>query len=233
MFTRITIIIGIIGMVVGVALTLVSAFPAFGKVIVSPFCDKVVEENVGDMLTCINGEHEQDLTVFFVGGGSAAIFGGAMFLFAGIFGGLALMSAKYNRIIRTGEPAEATILDIQGTGVTVNNQPMLKFRLQVQNSYDAPYEAETNRIVPFGMRGHLMIGATIPVKYDPKKPQDVAIDFDSMKHDMLSYGAFASTNSEPEESLSDKLRELEDSYQAGLINQEEYEDARKRILNNL
>jgi hypothetical protein len=233
MFSRLTIFIAILLMVAGVFFSVVTAFPAVGKILAAPFCKEVVETNFGNTLTCLNGDGEQNLTTIFVAGGAGLIFGGAMLLTFSLVGSLMFMSAKLNRIIRTGEPAEATILDIQGTGVTVNNQPMLKFRLRVENGYDAPYEAETNRIIPFGMRGYLMIGATIPVKYDPKKPQDVAIDFDSMKHDMLSFGAatFSSSSPEPEESLSDKLRELEDSYQAGLINQEEYEDARKRIIN--
>jgi hypothetical protein len=233
MFTRLTVIIGIIGIVAGVFITLGTAFPALGKVMASPFCDKIVEPDFSNSLTCITGEDEQDLTAVFAGGGTAVIIGGTLFLVFGIVGGLMFMSAKLDRIIRTGEAAEATIVDIQGTGVEVNNQPMLKFRLRVQPAYGEAYEAQTNRIIPFGMRGYLMIGANIPVKYDPKKPEDVAIDFKSMKHDMLSFGAatFSSSTPEPEESLSDKLRELEDSYQAGLINQEEYEDARKCIIN--
>jgi len=241
MFTRLSVILGIIGIVAGVLITIGSAVPAMGKVMAAPFCEEVDEDNFGMTLTCINGEKEQDLTAVFAGVGTAVIIGGALLLVFGIVGGLMFMSAKLDRIVKYGEPAEGLILSMDYTGVRVNQQPMIKFRLQVKPKYEPEYEAETSRIVPFGMMGRLAIGMTVPVKYDPKKMEDVALDFESMQLAPIGFGAPAASymqvgtlgSAGPQASLSDRLRELEDSLKAGLITQQEYEKARQNILSGM
>jgi hypothetical protein len=237
MFTRITVILGILGIIGGVFIAIASGIPTIGKVLAAPFCEELEEDNFGMTLTCEDSEgEERDLTALFGLGGSAVIAAGSLLLTGGLVGGLMATSAKLNRIVKHGEPAQGLILDMQGTGVRVNGQPMIKFRLQVNPDYEQPYEAETSRIIPFGMMGRLAIGMTVPVKYDPKKMQDVALDFDSMQLAPISYNMgmgsvmAAAPIASPQSSLSDKLRELEDSYKAGLINQQEYEDARQRII---
>jgi hypothetical protein len=232
---RWSIFIGILAIIAGVIFMVASSFPSVAKIVATPFCEDVKEENFRSQLTCINGENEQNLSAILIGIGTTTTIGGSLIIVLGIVGSLMLMSARMNHILRNGEPAEATILDMQHTGVRVNSQPMLKFRLQVQPTYGASYEAETQRIIPFGMMGHLMLGMAVPVKYDPRKPEMVALDFDSMRLNAMPFevGVSAVSNAESQASLTERLRELEDSYQAGLINQEEYEDARKRILSDV
>jgi hypothetical protein len=236
--TRIGVLLGILGIALGIFITVGSAIPDLGKTLASPFCDDIDEGRFGD-LTCERGEDEYQLEALFAVGGSGMIFAGAMFLVFGLVGGLMASSAKLDRIVKTGEAAQGLILEMQHTGVRVNSQPMIKFKLQVTPPHGGAYEAETNRIIPFGMMGRLGIGMNVPVKYDPNKPQDVALDFDSMRLAPIDYNSgmsmsgFASPAASSQESLSEKLRELEDSYKQGLINQQEYEDARKRILNSL
>jgi hypothetical protein len=236
--TRISVFLGILAIALGIFITLGSAFPDLAKMMVTPFCDDIDEGRFGD-LTCERGKEEYQLEAVFAMAGSMVILTGSLILVFGIVGGLMATSAKLDRIVKTGESAQGLILEMQHTGVRVNSQPMIKFKLQVTPTYGGAYEAETNRIIPFGMMGRLGIGMNVPVKYDPNKPQDVALDFDSMQLAPIDYNSgmsmsgFASTAASSQESLSEKLRELEDSYKQGLINQQEYEDARKRILNSL
>jgi hypothetical protein len=236
-------ILGIIGIVVGTIITIASAvMPDFGKVLASPFCDEVEEGSFGMTLTCVRGEDEIDLTMAFTMGGTFVIIGASLLLVFGIVGGLMAMSAKLDRIVKYGEPAQGLILDMQHTGVRVNSQPMIKFRLRVTPSYDPPYEAETSRIVPFGMMGRLAIGMSIPIKYDPKKPEDVALDFQSMQIAPIAFGAVPQMYGQvatmgavapQQDSLADRLRELEETYKAGLITQQEYETARQKIISGI
>jgi hypothetical protein len=236
---RLTTILGIVGIILGVVITVASAIPGTGKMLAAPFCDEVEEANFGMTVTCVRGEEEYDLTMVFTMGGTFVIIGATLLLVFGIVGGLMAQSAKLDRIVKYGEPAQGLILDMQHTGVRVNSQPMIKIRLQVTPQYDPPYEAETSRIIPFGMMGRLAIGMTIPVKYDPKKPEDVALDFNSMQLTPMSYGGvvggFAQVaNAAPQESsLAEKLRELEETYKQGLITQQEYEAARQRIISGV
>jgi hypothetical protein len=237
--TRISVLLGILAVSLGIFITVGSAIPGLGKAMATPFCDDIDEGRFGD-LSCERGEEEYQLEAVFAMAGAMVILAGSLILVFGIVGGLMATSAKLNRIVKTGEPAQGLILEMQHTGVRVNSQPMIKFKLQVTPTYGSAYEAETNRIIPFGMMGRLGIGMNVPVKYDPNKPQDVALDFDAMQlapinfNTMRSMAGFASTAFDnSQDSLSEKLRELEDSYKQGLINQQEYEDARKRILNSL
>jgi hypothetical protein len=241
MFTRISVILGILGIIGGILITVASGVAPLGKVLATPFCDEVEESNFGVTLTCIRGEDEHDLTMLFAMIGTGVIIGGSLLMVFGLVGGLMATSARLDHIVKYGESAQGLILDMQGTGVRVNGMPMIKFRLQVSPQYEQPYEAETSRIIPFGMMGRLALGMTVPVKYDPKKMQDVALDFDSMQLAPISYNMgmgigsvmAAASPVSPQTSLSDKLRELEESYKAGLINQQEYETARQRIISGI
>jgi hypothetical protein len=232
---RWSILIGILGIIAGVIFMIASSVPAVAKVVASPFCEAIKEDEFGFSPVCVNDENEQDLMPILIGVGTAAIIISSLIKVFGIVGSLMMMSARMNRILQTGESAQATILDMQHTGVRVNQQPMIKFRLQVQPNYGEIYEAETRRIVPFGMMGRLAIGMVIPVKYDPHRPEDVALDFQSMQLSPISFGAGAVSmpSAASQASLTERLRELEESYQAGLISQEEYEDARRRILGDV
>ena len=232
---RWSIFIGILAIIAGVVFMVASSFPSVAKIIATPFCEDVKEENFSSQLTCINDENEQNFSAILIGIGTAITIGGSLIMVFGIVGSLMVTSARMNHILRNGEPAEATILDMQHTGVRVNGQPMLKFRLQVQPSYGTPYDAETNRIVPYGMMGHLMLGMVVPVKYDSRKPEMVALDFDSIRLNAIPFGMGTKGASNPasQASLTERLRELQESYEAGLINHEEYEDARKRILGDV
>lgn len=79
------------------------------------------------------------------------------------------------RIRRVGQPAEALVLEIRDTGITLNDDPIVAFRLEVRRPGSAPYVVETR-----GRVGRLDVpqvqpGAVLPVAVDPSDPGKVAL----------------------------------------------------------
>jgi len=79
------------------------------------------------------------------------------------------------RIRRVGQTAEALVLEIRDTGMTLNDDPIVAFRLEVRPVSGEPYEVETR-----GRIGRLDIpqiqpGAVLPVAIDPADPTKVAL----------------------------------------------------------
>lgn len=80
------------------------------------------------------------------------------------------------KLQRTGLPAEATILAIRETGWTVNTiYPVVRLKLEVRPPGGRPYEAEVRTIIGRLDVPQLQPGATVAVKYDPRKPSRVAL----------------------------------------------------------
>jgi len=85
-----------------------------------------------------------------------------------------------NRAVRsTGLPAMATVLAIADSGVTVNDDPVVLFRLRVEAEGRPPWEAETRALVSLLAIPQIQPGAVLPVKFDPLDPSRVAIDTES------------------------------------------------------
>lgn len=79
------------------------------------------------------------------------------------------------RIRRIGMPAEALVLDISDTGMTLNNDPIVAFRLEVRPPSGAPYEAETRGRVSRLHVPQVQPGAVLPVVIDPQDRTKVAL----------------------------------------------------------
>lgn len=79
------------------------------------------------------------------------------------------------RIRRIGRVADAVVLDIWDTGITVNNDPVVAFRLEVRPREGAPYEVETKARVSRLHVPQIQPGATLPVAIDPDDPKKVAL----------------------------------------------------------
>jgi hypothetical protein len=85
---------------------------------------------------------------------------------------------------KTGEPAEATILKIWDTGMTVNDDPVVRFLLEVHPSGKPGYQAETKLRISRLAISRFQPGAMVPVRIDPHHPKHVALDiYDFGKHD--------------------------------------------------
>lgn len=81
-----------------------------------------------------------------------------------------------NRLRERGTRAEATILAVEETGVTVqDNYPQAKLRLLVRPSTGECYEATTKCLLNRFEIPAFQPGATIPVVVDPKHPKRVAV----------------------------------------------------------
>ena len=88
-----------------------------------------------------------------------------------LYTGWGMTSGKTKWLIHNGRDAEATILSMKDTGLTVNYSPYVSFRLRVTPTDAAPFEA--------GLRAFVSriaipsVGDTVRVKYDPENPQRI------------------------------------------------------------
>ncbi len=68
---------------------------------------------------------------------------------------------------RTGLPAQATIVRIWDTGMTVNDDPVVGFLLDVRPASGAPWQAETKQLVSRLAVPAVQPGAVVAARYDP------------------------------------------------------------------
>jgi hypothetical protein len=79
---------------------------------------------------------------------------------------------------RTGLRANATILKIWDTGMTVNDDPVIGLQVEVKPDGRPPYVATIDRALISRVDiPQFQPERVIPVRVDPKDPQHVAIDF--------------------------------------------------------
>ncbi|HEX8246900.1 MAG TPA: DUF3592 domain-containing protein [Pyrinomonadaceae bacterium] len=82
---------------------------------------------------------------------------------------------KNRRLLRHGEPAQAKILKIWDTGVTVNDNPQVGLLLAVYPENRDPYQAETKKVISRLQIPQIQIGASVEVRYDRQNPLEVAL----------------------------------------------------------
>lgn len=74
-----------------------------------------------------------------------------------------------------GLPAQARVLDLHDTGVSVNDDPIVGFELEVLPEHGAPYPARTRARVSRLHLSRVQPGAVLPVAIDPDDPARVAL----------------------------------------------------------
>lgn len=84
-------------------------------------------------------------------------------------------SAERKRLLTTGVPAIATIMQIWETGTRINDRPMVGFALQVQPQGGQPFQAQCQMVVSPLQIPSIQPGTQVQVKYDPANPSKVAI----------------------------------------------------------
>lgn len=84
-------------------------------------------------------------------------------------------SARNRALLATGAPAPAVILSAADTGVTVNDSPQVRLKLEVRPAGRPPFQAETTLLVGRLQTGMLVPGMPVQVKYDPAEPSRVAV----------------------------------------------------------
>ena len=80
---------------------------------------------------------------------------------------------REQEILLNGYPGKATIVDIQDTGWTINDDPMIKMRLSIQPEVGSAFEVQVKATV--SRIAIPKVGDTFPVKYDPNNPGRVVI----------------------------------------------------------
>ncbi|HEV2860034.1 MAG TPA: DUF3592 domain-containing protein [Pyrinomonadaceae bacterium] len=91
-------------------------------------------------------------------------------------GRLVRNSARNRALLAKGEPAQAFILSAADTGVTVNDSPQVRLRLEIRPAGRPPYEAQTTLLVGRLQVGMLAPGTPVCVKFDPTDPSRVAVE---------------------------------------------------------
>jgi hypothetical protein len=76
----------------------------------------------------------------------------------------------------SGQPAEGTILEIWDTQMTLNDDPIVGFRLKVRPENGEPFEATTKGPIPVIHIPQFQPGAVVPVLYDQNDRTRVALD---------------------------------------------------------
>jgi uncharacterized protein YceK len=77
---------------------------------------------------------------------------------------------------KTGEPAQAKILEIADTGWTLNDDPVVSFLLEIYPDGQQPYQARTKIVISRVHIPQFTPGATVAVRIDPKDPTRVSLD---------------------------------------------------------
>lgn len=104
-----------------------------------------------------------------------------------IFRYISKMSAKNQALMATGIAAQARVMQMGPTGMTINNSPQMNLVLEVhpppQPGYRgaaAPFMATVQALIPVYAMGRVQPGAMVPVRFDPANAMNVAIDLRSM-----------------------------------------------------
>lgn len=80
-----------------------------------------------------------------------------------------------NKLLSTGVPAQALVMQLADTGVRLNDNPQVKLVLEVHPMGQPPYQVETTAFVSMLKLAQIQPGQTINVRYDPADPSKVAL----------------------------------------------------------
>lgn len=84
--------------------------------------------------------------------------------------------SKARDLQKRGVAAEATILKVWDSGMTVNDDPVVNLLLEVRPAGGNQYEAQTKALISRIDVPQFQPGNVIPVVYDPNDPKQVAIN---------------------------------------------------------
>jgi hypothetical protein len=82
---------------------------------------------------------------------------------------------------KTGEQAQAKILSIWDTGMTVNDDPVVGFLLEVYPEGRPAFQAKTKLRISRLDIPRIQPGTIVPVRFDPNDPRRVALDIYEFK----------------------------------------------------
>jgi hypothetical protein len=79
------------------------------------------------------------------------------------------------RLMNEGIEAEAVLLNMEQTGLYVNNQPQIKLQVQVQPPTGRNFVSEVKEVLSLIDLSQLRIGSTLKVKYNPVNTKEVMV----------------------------------------------------------
>lgn len=79
------------------------------------------------------------------------------------------------RLMRQGIEADAVLLNMEQTGLYVNNQPQIKLQVQVQPLTGRNFVSEIREVLTLIDLSQLRIGSTLKVKYNPVNTKEVMV----------------------------------------------------------
>ncbi len=103
-----------------------------------------------------------------------------------IFRWIGKMKGQNQALLDTGVPAQARIVQVGHTGMTINHVPQLNIVLEVQPQMSpgfqasAPYTVQVQALIPVFAMGRIQPGSMVPVRFAAHNPSQVAIDLRSM-----------------------------------------------------
>jgi hypothetical protein len=83
---------------------------------------------------------------------------------------------RANEIRKSGRPGTARVLKIWDTGMTVNGNPVVGFRLKVRAEGIEPFEVETKALIGRLDVPRIQPGTELAVMFDPGDHTRVALD---------------------------------------------------------
>jgi hypothetical protein len=133
-------------------------------------------------------------------------------------------------IAEKGQPAAATLLELWDTGVTINDHPQVKMRVEVHPRGGSSYPAELKTIVPRLSAGLLVPGARLVVSYLPDAPEELAfLSIDSPSAELDESGPPNGLVLE-EVTRQARLAELEELHTRHMIGDSDYRRRRDELL---
>ncbi|MBG0815510.1 hypothetical protein [Planomonospora sp. ID82291] len=95
----------------------------------------------------------------------------------GLFEMIRDMTRGNDDLLAGGVPAAAVVLSMRDTGMTVNDQPLVGFELEVRPEGAAPYRVAHRETLPRLLVGAVLPGSALSVRIDPADPRRLAVDW--------------------------------------------------------
>jgi len=148
---------------------------------------------------------------------------------------------RVQQLRQTGTPGTATVLEMTQTGVYINENPQVKLKMRIEASGIAPYELEKRVTVPMIALGVLGSGRPLTVHVDPNDHNNVAIDWSTAAGAAApvpagtgsAQPAAAGGGDHEDRSGAERLMDLQQMRDKGLITEKEFEENKTRILKDL
>lgn len=133
--------------------------------------------------------------------------------------------------IKNGVHANAKVLKVWDTGVSINDNPQVGLLLELRTQEGTTLEVEAKTIVSRLSVANVQPGVLAQVIYDPAKPQRLTVE--SFEVPPPAPAPSEEPEIERTPSTTERLLELNDLRARGLVTEEEFQTKRSEILKGL